>query len=69
MKDMSVYSPIGKQQCQQAKHPRAPGNWATNQIIYMDRLRDLAAYVTEDGLVGHQWEEWALDLRELNAAV
>jgi hypothetical protein len=26
-----------------------------------------ASYVAEDGLVGHQWEEWTLGLRVFNA--
>jgi hypothetical protein len=29
----------------------------------------LAAYVTEHGLVGHQWEEWPLGLRVFDAPV
>ena len=29
----------------------------------------LAAYVAEDGLVGHQWEERLLGLREFEAPV
>ena len=29
----------------------------------------LAAYVAEDGLVGHQWEEQSLRLRVFHAAV
>jgi hypothetical protein len=28
----------------------------TNQRIHMDRPMAVAAYVAEDGLVGHQWE-------------
>jgi hypothetical protein len=28
-----------------------------------------AAYVAEDGLVGHQWEDWPLVLRRLDAPV
>jgi hypothetical protein len=43
--------------------PRAPGDWATNQRIHMDQPMAPAAYMAEDGLVGHQWEERPLSLR------
>jgi hypothetical protein len=32
-------------------------------------LKGSTAYVAEDGLVGHQWEEWPLGLRVFNAPV
>ena len=38
------------------------GDWTTNQI-HMEGPMALATYVAEDGLVGHQWEEWPLGLR------
>ena len=31
--------------------PGASGNWTTNQRVHMAQI----AYVTADGLVGHQW--------------
>jgi hypothetical protein len=43
--------------------PRAPNDWITNQRVYMEGPISLAAYVVEDGLVGHQWEEQPLGLR------
>jgi hypothetical protein len=43
------------QQCQQARPPRAPRDWTTNQRIHMEQL--MVIYVAEDGLVGHRWEE------------
>ena len=35
--------------------PGAPGDWITNQTVHMEGLMALAAYVAEDGFVGHQW--------------
>jgi hypothetical protein len=55
--------PWREQQCQQARPPRAPGYWTTNQRIHMEQPMVLAMYVTEDGLVGHQWEERPSGLR------
>jgi hypothetical protein len=37
--------------------------------MHMEGLMVLIKYVTEDGLVGHQWEELPLDLRVFNAPV
>jgi hypothetical protein len=53
----------GEQQCQFARHSRAPGVWTTNQRVYKEGPMTQAAYVAEDGLVGHQWEEQPLGLR------
>ena len=36
--------------------PELPGNQNTNQRVHMVGLMAPAAYVAEDGLVGHQWE-------------
>ena len=41
---------------------RIPGEWTTKQRVHMEGPMALAAYVAEDGLVGHQWEEWRLVL-------
>jgi hypothetical protein len=62
-------APWGEQQCQQARSPRDPGGWITNQRIHMEVPMVLATYVAEDGLVGHQWEERPLGLRVFNAPV
>jgi hypothetical protein len=35
----------------------------------MEQLMELAIYVSEDVLVGHQWEEQPLGLRVFNAPV
>jgi hypothetical protein len=47
-------APWGEQQFQQARSPRAPRDWTTNQRVHMEGPMVLAAYVAEDGLVGHQ---------------
>jgi hypothetical protein len=48
--------------------PVAPGHWATNQRVHTEGPMGLAAaYVAEDGLDGHQWEERPLGLRMFNA--
>jgi hypothetical protein len=54
---------------EQARTPRVPGDWTTNQREHMERPMELATYVTEDGLVGYQWEERPLSLRVFNAPV
>ena len=59
----------GKQQCQPARPLGAPADWTTNQRIHMEGPRAPAAYVAENGLVGHQWEEQPLGLKEFNAPV
>jgi hypothetical protein len=62
-------TPWSKQQCQEARHPRAPGDWTTNQRIHKELPMTLAAYVAEGGLVGYQWEERPLGLRVFDAPV
>jgi hypothetical protein len=47
----------------------APGDWTTNQRIHMEQPMVLAAYVAEDGLVAHQWEERPLSLRVFDTPV
>jgi hypothetical protein len=42
--------------------PRAPWDKTTHQRKHMVGLMALAAYVAEDGLVSHQWEERTLVL-------
>ena len=44
-------APWREQQCQQARPPRAPGDWTTYQRIYMEGPMALGTYVAEDGLV------------------
>ena len=56
-----------KQQCQSAGPPRAPQDWITKQRVHMEGPMALGAYVAEDGLVGHEWEELPLGLRVFNA--
>ena len=62
-------APWREQQCQQARHHGAPGDWTTNQKVHMEGPMALAAYVVMDGLVGHLWEERPLGLRAFNASV
>jgi hypothetical protein len=70
LKELRVFtSPWREQQCQQARHPGAPGDWTTNQRIHMEPLMALATYVAEDGLFGHQWEERPSGLRVFDAPV
>jgi len=47
----------------------ANGRKETLPAIYMDRPMAPAAYVAEDGLVGHQWEENPLVLPRLDLPV
>ena len=49
--------------------PELAGDWTTNQRVHMEGPMAQAAYVAEDGLVGHQWEEQSLRLRVFHAAV
>jgi hypothetical protein len=58
-----------EQQCQLARLPGAPRDWTTNQRVHMEGPMASAAYVVEDGLVGHQWEKRSLGLRVLDAPV
>jgi hypothetical protein len=61
LKEMREFAvPWREQQYKQTRGPRAPGDWTTNQVIYMEGPMVLAKYVTEDVLVVHQWEERAL---------
>ena len=46
-----------------------PRDRTTNQKTHMEGPIVLAAYVSEDGLVGHLWEERLLGLRVFNAPV
>ena len=62
-------APWKEQQCQRARLPGAPRDWTTNQRVHMEGPMAPAAYVAEDGLVGHQWEEWPLGLRGFDAPV
>jgi hypothetical protein len=57
-------APRKEQHCQQAR-PGASGDWTTNQRVHMAP----SAYVAEDGLVGHQWEERPLGLRVFHSPV
>jgi hypothetical protein len=49
--------------------PRSSWDRTANQRVHMEGPMALATYVAEDGLVGHQWEEWPLGLRVFNAPV
>jgi hypothetical protein len=70
MKELRRFAAQGKEeQCQQARPPGAPGDWATNQRIHMEGTMALATYVAEDGLVKHHWEEWPLGLRVFDSPV
>ena len=62
-------APRREQQCQLTRHPRALGDWTTNQRVHMEGPMALASYVADDALVGHQWEEWPLGLRGFDAPV
>ena len=62
-------APWREQQYQQARTLGAPGDLTTNQRIHMEGPMVLVAYVAEDGLVGHQWEERPLSLRLFEAPV
>jgi hypothetical protein len=64
-----VAAPCGEQQCQLARPPGAPREWTTNLRVHMEEPKALAAYMAEDGLVEHQWEEQPLGLRVLYAPV
>ena len=58
--------PWREQQYQQARSPRAPRNWNTNKRIQMEGPMSMAAYVEENGLDVHQWEDRPLSLRVLD---
>ena len=63
LKELRGLQPDGDCQCQLARPSTTPGDWTTNQRVHMKGSMALAL----DGLVEHQWEEWALDLRRLDA--
>ena len=62
-------APWRKQQCQQARTPVAPRDCTTTQRVQVEQPIALATYVSEDDLVGHQWEERPLGLRVFDAPV
>jgi hypothetical protein len=49
--------------------PELPGTKPPNKENSLEGPMTPAAYVAEDGLVGHQWEERPLVLRRLDAPV
>ena len=51
-----------EQQYELTSIPRAPRDYTTNQRVQMEQPMAPAAYVAEEGLVGHQWEERPLVL-------
>ena len=54
LKELRGLQTYGKSKCQLAISPRASRDWTTNQRIHVEGPMALAAYVAEDGLVGHQ---------------
>ena len=64
-----VYSPMGRATVSPARSPGDPRDWTTNQRIHIEGPMAPAAYVAEDGLLRHQWEERALGLRVFNEPV
>jgi hypothetical protein len=64
-----VYNPMEGAKVSTGQTPGAPGDWTTNQRIHVERPMVLAAYVAEDGFVGHQWEERSSGLRAFNPPV
>jgi hypothetical protein len=59
----------GTQQCQQGRILGARRDLTTNQRVHMEQPMAPVANVAEDGLVGHQWEEWCLGVRAFDAPV
>jgi hypothetical protein len=58
MKELRGFAaPWKEHQCQQARSPAAPGDWTTNKRIYIEEPMAPAAYMAENGLVGHQCGE------------
>ena len=64
-----VAAPWREQQCQLPRPPGGPRNWTTNKRVYTKGPIALAAYVAEDDLVGHQWEQWPFGLRGFETLV
>ena len=64
------HRPMQRGEVSTAHHPWSfQGDWTTNHRVHMEGSMALAAYVAEDGLVGHQWEERPSDLRVFDAPV
>ena len=64
LKELSGFAVLWKEQlCQLARPLRALGDWTSNQRVHKEGPTLPAVYVTEDGIVGHQWEESLLGLR------
>jgi hypothetical protein len=55
-------APSEERQYELTSTHRAPWNYTTNQRKHMVELVALAIYLSEDGPVGHQWEERPLVL-------
>jgi hypothetical protein len=51
------------------QNPQSSLDWTIDQRIYMEGPMVLAAYVAEDDLVGHQWEQRPLFLWVFDAPV
>jgi hypothetical protein len=64
-------APWRDQQCQQARPSScgAPRDWTTNQRIQEGPMALPTDMPENDGLVGHQWEEWPLGMRVFDAPV
>jgi hypothetical protein len=66
---MFAAAPQEEQQYEVTSTPRAPMDKTTNQRVHMEGPMAPAAYVAEDGIVRHQWEERTLFLGRLYAPV
>ena len=60
---MGFAAPWREQECQKARPYVAPGAWTTNQSTDGGTH---GTYVAEDCLVGHQWEEWPLNVYSMH---
>jgi hypothetical protein len=49
-------APLEEQQYKLISTPRVSRDYTTNQRVHMVGLMALAAFVAQDGLVGHQYE-------------
>ena len=67
LKELRWFAALWKEQVSTSQTLRALRDWTTNQRVHMEGPMAPAAYVAEDGLVGHHWEEMALGLRVFNA--